>query len=73
MNLTRSIIVGGLAAGGLVLALANPASANEGCGGHRYGHDWEYEEWEANHVGSVNVDEDSFSARWQGVIINAFD
>jgi hypothetical protein len=28
---------------------------------------------EANHVGSVHVDEDSYSSRWQGVIINAFD
>jgi hypothetical protein len=80
MSLTRSVIVGGLAAGGLVLALANPASAHGVCGGHdyddddhEYQHNWNYDEWEANHVGSVHVDEDSYSSRWQGVIINAFD
>lgn len=80
MSLTRSVIVGGLAAGGLVLALANPASAYGGCGSNDhddddYGHphNWTYEEWEANHVGHVDVDEDSHYARWQGVIINAFD
>lgn len=79
MKATRSIVIGGLAAGGLVLALGNPASAGEGCGerdydddDHAHEYEWEYDEWEANHVGSVNVDRDSHSARLQGVIINAF-
>ena len=80
MSLTRSVIVGGLAAGGLVLALANPASANGGCGSHDYDYDdyvhphhWTYDEWEANHVGTIDVEEESQHVRWQGVIINAFD
>lgn len=60
MKVSRAMVVSGLAAGGLVLALANPASAGDWCDHdhHHHHHDCHHSCDHHGHGGSYHYEHD---------------